>query len=98
MANNSKKSTLQALATAEFKKTDDQRALEQVQDLVEENQNKFQNDLFAAKKAAKAAVKYAASLESNLNATASDIINADRQAKLAEQTVEDIEAIIARRF
>lgn len=95
---NVKKSTLQALATAQLKKSDDQIALDALVDLVEENQNKFQNDLFAAKKEVKAAKKHAASLESNVNATAAQIIEAARNAKLAEQTVTDIEEIMARRF
>jgi len=58
----------------------------------------MQNELFAAKKNARALVKYSKALEANVKATANDIIVAGRNAKLAEQNVEDIEAIINRRF
>jgi hypothetical protein len=98
MATAKKKGTLLDLATAQIKMTDDQKALEMVNDLVEQNENVISNELFAAKQAAKAAVKHAQSLESNVNATASDIIDASRSAKLAEKYVEEIQAIIDRRF
>lgn len=99
MANTAKKKgTLLQLATAQLQKSEDQKALEMVNDLVEENQNAMSNELFAAKKAAKAAKKYAVSLESNVNVSAADIIAAERNVKLADKTVEDIQAIIDRRF
>ena len=92
------KKTLLDLVTAELKKTDDQRSLEQVKDMVEENQNQFANDLFQAKKLAKSAAKVVEALESNVKASASDIITANRNLALLEKNVSDIEEIIARRF
>lgn len=92
------KKTLLDLVTVELKKTDDQRSLEQVKDMVEENQNQFANDLFQAKKLAKAAAKVVEALESNVKASASDIITANRNLSLLEKNVSDIEEIIARRF
>ena len=60
--------------------------------------DKLDNGKAYAKKKAKAAAKHAASLESNLNATAKDMIDADRALKVANQNVKDIEAIMERRF
>ena len=98
MANATKKGTLAKLAGAELKKTDDQRSLDMLNDLVEENENAMRNEIFEAKKVAKAAAKFSASLEANVNATAADIITAERNVALTAKTVEDMQTIIDRRF
>tara|TARA_R110002126_G_scaffold47605_2_gene133341 strand:+ start:5752 stop:6036 length:285 start_codon:yes stop_codon:yes gene_type:complete len=90
--------TLLALATKNLKKSDDQKAIDALTDQVEANENAFQNSLFAAKTAVKTSKKRVAALESDASASADSIISAGRELLVAEKNVEEISAIIARRF
>jgi len=93
-----KKTSVLALATKNLKKSDDQKALDLLKENIEENENSFQNALFAAKKDVKSAQKTVDALEANPNASAQQIIDAARALKLAVANVEDITEIMDRRF
>lgn len=86
------------LAKKNIKKSDEAKALESLQEAVEDNQMMFSNDLHAAKKAVKTAEKLVAALDSDPVATSSAIIEAARAQMLAKKNVADIEAIISKRF
>lgn len=86
------------LAKNELAKSADQKAIDALVERVEENKNSFDNALFQAKKAAKAAEKHLASLSSNPSATARQIIDAQDAVKVANAEVSQIEAIMAVRF
>ena len=86
------------LAKKNIKKDDVTKALESLQDAVEDNAMAFSNDLHAAKKAVKTAEKRAAALDGDATATSASIIVASRDLLVARKNVEDITAIIARRF
>jgi len=86
------------LAKKNLKKTDDERALEALNEAVEDNEMSFANDLHAAKKAAKLAEKKVAALASDPAATANVIIAANREVLLAVKNVEDIQEIMSKRF
>ena len=86
------------LAKKNIKKDDVTKALESLQDAVDDNAMSFSNDLHAAKKAVKTAEKRVAALDGDATATSSAIIVANRDLLVAKKNVEDITAIIARRF
>ena len=92
------KTKLFDLVKAQLKKSDGDKALDTLTEMVEENQNNFSNELFEAKKAVKGAKKIAASLEANASALGADIIAAERNVKVLEANVTSLEEIIARRF
>tara|TARA_R110000823_G_scaffold313450_3_gene441125 strand:- start:403 stop:681 length:279 start_codon:yes stop_codon:yes gene_type:complete len=86
------------LAKKNIKKDDVTKALEVLQDAVDDNAMAFSNDLHAAKKAVKLAEKRVTALDSDATATASSIITAQRELLVAVKNVEDITSIIANRF
>lgn len=93
-----KKTSLFALVKTQLKKSDGDKAIDTLTEMVEDNKNAFDNELFAAKKAAKAADKAAAALESNPTATGAAIIAAGRHAAVLAADVISLEEIIERRF
>lgn len=86
------------LAKKLIKKTDDEKAIDLLKEQVEDNQMEFSNDLHAAKKAVKTAEKRCEALDADPTASAAVIIAAGRELAVAKKTVEEIEAIIAKRF
>lgn len=86
------------LAKKNIKKDDVTKALEALQDAVDDNAMAFSNDLHAAKKAVKTAEKRVVALDGDATATSSAIITAQRDLLVAQKNVEDITSIIAKRF
>ena len=93
-----KKTSLFELVKAQLKKSDGDKAIDTLTEMVDDNKNSFDNELFAARKDAKAAAKAAEALEFNLSATGASIIAAERNVKVLEANVASLEAIIERRF
>jgi hypothetical protein len=92
------KTKLFDLVKAQLKKSDGDKAIDTLTEMVDDNKNSFDNELFQAKKDVKTASKAAAALESTPSATGAAIIAAERNVAILEANVASIEAIIARRF
>lgn len=86
------------LAKAELSKDKDAKALELVEEQVEENKIGFDLALHTAKKEAKEAAKAVASLAKNPTATPAAVIVAEDDLAIKNKTVEQLTAVIASRF
>jgi hypothetical protein len=87
-----------AKASANLNQTDKDKALEMLQEQVDDNKVSFDAALNAAKKKVNASLRTIAALDCNPNATAEQIINAKRASVIAQKDVDAIIAIIADRF
>lgn len=86
------------LAKAELTKDKDAKALEQLEEKVEDNKMLFDNTLTKAKREVSNAQKAIASLSKNPEATPQQIIDVQDALKIAEKNVEQLTSIIADRF
>ena len=93
-----KQGTLLAIAKKEIGKKDSEKALDLLNDQVESNENAMGQELFNAKKAAKAATKAVTALNGDVTATGAQIVAARNEAEDLAAYVEDLEAVIAARF
>ena len=93
-----KTGTLLAIAKKEIGKKDEEKALELLTEAVESNENALGQELFNAKRAAKAAAKVVNALRGDVTATGNQIVNAKNDAEDLAAYAEDLEAVIAERF
>lgn len=89
---------LMVLAKANLAKSDDQVALERLQDSVEAAGARASQELYDAKIAAKQANKDYHAMLANPGVTLKAIISAERASKLAQATYEEMKSLASERF
>lgn len=96
MSDNSQK--LLALASADVKKSDGDKALDKVVREVKQNQNDWRNEIFNKEQQLDSAKDMLAGLKKNTSASASQYISALRNVALLEKDLADMKAESENRF
>lgn len=91
-------SKLKELAAANITAKDQDKALAQLDEAIEKNQNDFQNAIFGAKSEVREAEKLVARLAADPNADPIAIIDADDDLAVAKKTYDQLVAKQAARF
>ena len=90
--------TLLALATADATMKDGEKAVKAVEKAVRVNKNAWRSELFALTEAAEAAADNLTGLSRDTSATAANVLDAQRQVKLAEANLEAASTAYSARF
>jgi hypothetical protein len=86
------------LAKAEIKKKDDEKAIEALQERVEDNKMGWMNDIHSAKRDVTAAKKALEAAQRNPNISASSFLNVKRDLQIAEANLSELEGAFDSRF
>jgi len=87
-----------ALAKANIKKTDGEKALDTVERAVKANQNAWRNEIFAAETAVDAAKDAIGGMHANVSTTAAQLLEANRILALAKKNLADMTDMQSARF
>ena len=93
-----KKTGVLALALANIKKSDGDKAADKVKKQVRSNENDWRNSSHVLLEQAESAEELLEDLASSPMASADEVLNASRNASLARKNYEDVAALAKARF
>ena len=86
------------LAIAAVKKSDGDKAVDQVKKDVRKAENSWRNEVFEAEQAVDTASERVESLATSVNASGADCLAASRDLKVAKANLEGLQALFTERF